>query len=97
MSGGFESFKRRIGRLEESAGIDPAIQANAKVEPCEVCGRRAGQIGILDHSSMRDIGPKQTPGCESCADGLPGEIPLGPVRMIRIVDAPTREEIGNWR
>jgi hypothetical protein len=77
-------FLRRVRRDLEAKRHRQEQEALA---PCPRCGRRAGQVALI---GFRSGGP----GCEHCASGLPGEDRSdGRVHVVRITNAPTREEI----
>jgi hypothetical protein len=77
-------FLRRVRRDLEAKRHRAAQEA---LPPCPHCGRGAGQMALIGFGS-------DTPGCEHCCGGLPGEDRSdGEVHVVKITEAPTREEI----
>jgi hypothetical protein len=73
-------------------------EAQERVEPCGFCGRKPGQVAIIDvtteaRAGGSDLGAGK-PGCPECIDGLPGEwARRDAIHTIRYCDALPREEI----
>jgi hypothetical protein len=86
---------RELDRERERAEFERRQRA---IPPCPRCGRRAGQVAIVDvgtaaRAGESDLGAGK-PGCELCVDGLPGEYrEPGRVHVLRFTDAPTREQL----
>jgi hypothetical protein len=89
--------KKRLRELERERDRERFKQQQRDIPPCPNCGRRAGQMAIIDATlealaGERDLGAGK-PGCPECVDGIVGEYTHpGTVNVLRYIDAPSRAQ-----